>query len=142
MIKWFRKRPDAQSMGRDPVLGARVVLVVDDSATEVHFLKKLLIREGYRVEVASNGREGLEKAKALQPDLIIMDIVMPEMDGFQATRKLHNDEMTQDIPIIVVTSKDQEIDRAWGLRQGARAFLVKPVVAKEFLATVRSMLRD
>ena len=124
------------------MLGARVVLVVDDSATEVHFLKKLLIREGYRVEVASNGREGLEKAKALQPDLIIMDIVMPEMDGFQATRKLHNDEMTQDIPIIVVTSKDQEIDRAWGLRQGARAFLVKPVVAKEFLATVRSMLRD
>lgn len=142
MINWFRKRPDVQGKGENSLLGARVVLVVDDSATEIHLLKKILIREGYRVEIASNGREGLEKARALMPDLIIMDIVMPEMDGFQATRKLHSDEITQDIPIIVVTSKDQETDRAWGLRQGARAFLVKPVAARELLATVRSMLHD
>lgn len=142
MINWFRKWSDPRNIGEDSLRVGPLVLVVDDSITEVQFLRKILGREGFRVEAASNGLAGFEKAKSLKPDLIIMDVVMPEMDGFQATRKLHNDEVTQDIPIIMVTSKDQATDRAWGLRQGAKGYLVKPVVVKELLAAVRAILSD
>ncbi len=116
------------------------VLVVDDSPTELHVLQTTLEKSGYKVEVSSSGEDGLEKARQLKPDLIIMDVVMPGINGFQATRQLHRDQETTEIPIIIVTTKAQESDKVWGMRQGASEYLVKPVQAKELIGAVRAVL--
>ncbi len=112
------------------------ILVVDDSPTERHVISELLVRSGYQVITAENGEEGIEKARREKPDLILMDVVMPGLNGYQATRTLTRDETTKHIPIIVCTSKGQETDRIWGLRQGALDYLVKPVKAVELLAKI------
>ncbi len=112
------------------------ILVVDDSPTERHVISELLVRSGYQVITAENGEEGIEKARREKPDLILMDVVMPGLNGYQATRTLTRDETTKQIPIIVCTSKGQETDRIWGLRQGALDYLVKPVNAVELLAKI------
>lgn len=112
------------------------ILVVDDSPTERHVMSELLVRSGYQVITAENGEEGVEKARREKPDLILMDVVMPGLNGYQATRTLSRDETTKQIPIIVCTSKGQETDRIWGLRQGALDYLVKPVNAVELLAKI------
>ncbi len=112
------------------------ILVVDDSPTERHVISELLVRSGYQVITAENGEEGVEKARREKPDLILMDVVMPGLNGYQATRTLTRDETTKHIPIIVCTSKGQETDRIWGLRQGALDYLVKPVKAVELLAKI------
>ena len=112
------------------------ILVVDDSPTERHVISELLVRSGYQVITAENGEEGIEKARREKPDLILMDVVMPGLNGYQATRTLTRDETTKHIPIIVCTSKGQETDRIWGLRQGALDYLVKPVNAVELLAKI------
>ena len=116
------------------------ILIVDDSPTEAHVLKGMLEKHGFQVETAENGTEGIERAKALKPDLILMDVVMPGLNGFQATRKLSQDVETADIPVIMVTTKDQETDKRWGLRQGADDYLVKPVTAHDLLLRVRAVL--
>lgn len=139
MRKFFRKKTNfenstAQSGGRD------LVLVVDDSPTEQHVLKNILEKAGYKVETASNGEEGITQAKQLGPRLILMDVVMPVLNGFQATRKLSEDPETADIPVIMVTTKDQETDKRWGLRQGADDYLVKPVSAPDLLERVKAVL--
>lgn len=103
------------------------ILIVDDSPTEIHVLTAILEKLGHTVATASNGEEGIAQAKALKPDLILMDVVMPGMNGFQATRQISKDDETANIPIIIVTTKDQETDRVWGLRQGAKDYLTKPV---------------
>ena len=95
-----------------------LVLIVDDSPTEVHIMQKALEQHGFSTIAAADGTEAIRKARELQPDLILMDIVMPGLNGFQATRK---------IPVIMISSKGQESDRVWGLRQGAVDYLVKPV---------------
>ena len=95
------------------------VLVVDDSPTEVHVFQTALERNGYAVEVATSGEEGIATAKKLKPDLILMDVVMPGINGFQATRQLSRATETSSIPVIIVTTKDQETDKVWGMRQGA-----------------------
>ena len=110
------------------------VLVVDDSPTERHVLVELLTKNGYQVITAESGEEGIEKAKAELPDLVLMDVVMPGLNGYQATRTLTRDEATKHIPIIVCTSKGQETDKLWGLRQGALDYLVKPVTGEELLS--------
>ncbi len=112
------------------------ILVVDDSPTERHVISELLVRSGYQVITAENGEEGIEKARREKPDLILMDVVMPGLNGYQATSTLTRDETTEQIPIIVCTSKGQETDRIWGLRQGALDYLVKPVNAVELLAKI------
>ena len=112
------------------------ILVVDDSPTERHVISEQLVRSGYQVITAENGEEGVEKARREKPDLILMDVVMPGLNGYQATRTLTRDETTKHIPIIVCTSKGQETDRIWGLRQGALDYLVKPVKAVELLAKI------
>ncbi len=104
-----------------------LILIVDDSPTEVHVMQKALEKHGFKTASAADGAEALLKAKSMKPDLIFMDVVMPGLNGFQATRKLHADPETREIPIIMVTSKDQETDRIWGMRQGAVDYLVKPV---------------
>jgi twitching motility two-component system response regulator PilH len=115
------------------------ILVVDDSPTERHVLLELLTRNGYQVSTAESGEEGIEKARAELPDLILMDVVMPGLNGYQATRTLTRDEATRQIPIIVCTSKGQETDKIWGLRQGAIDYLIKPVNADELLARIAAL---
>ena len=118
------------------------VLVVDDSPTEVHVFRTALEKNGFAVEVATSGEEGIKVAKSLQPDLILMDVVMPGINGFQATRQLHRASETAQIPVIIVTTKDQETDKVWGMRQGAREYLVKPVNERQLVDTVRSVLAN
>ena len=115
------------------------ILVVDDSPTERFFAVNLLTKAGYEVSTAENGEEGIAKAKAIKPDLILMDVVMPGLNGFQATRTLTRDEDTKDIPIIVCTTKGQETDKIWGLRQGAVDYMVKPLNGDELLQRIKSL---
>ncbi len=112
------------------------VLVVDDSPTERFFLTDLLRKNGYEVITAQNGEQGVALAKSEKPDLVLMDVVMPGLNGFQATRQLSRDPDTQKIPVIMCTTKDQETDRVWGMRQGAVEYVVKPVVAEELLGKI------
>jgi twitching motility two-component system response regulator PilH len=104
-----------------------LILIVDDSPTELHVMQKALEKHGYRTAAAADGAEGVRLAREMSPDLIFMDIVMPGINGYQATRALLNDPDTRTIPIVMVTSKGQQADRVWGLRQGAVDYLVKPV---------------
>jgi twitching motility two-component system response regulator PilH len=115
------------------------ILVVDDSATERYFLSDILIKNGFSVSTAENGEEALLKVKADRPQLILMDIVMPGQNGFQVTRAINRNPETQDVPIIICTSKGQETDRIWGLRQGARDYIVKPVDPQELLAKIAAL---
>ena len=115
------------------------ILVVDDSPTERHVMVELLTKNGYQVVTAESGEEGVTKAKAEKPDLIIMDVVMPGLNGYQATRTLTRDEQTKHIPIIVCTSKGQETDIIWGLRQGAHDYLTKPVNGEKLLAAIAAL---
>ena len=117
-----------------------LILIVDDSPTEIHHMKKALEKEGYDVEAAADGAEAIRKAQEMHPDLIFMDIVMPGMDGFRATRSLANDPTTRAIPIIMITSKSQESDRVWGMRQGAVDFLVKPVTPAQLREKAQAAL--
>jgi twitching motility two-component system response regulator PilH len=115
------------------------ILIVDDSATDRKFLTELLVKNGYKVETAQNADEALAKARQLHPDLVLMDVVMPGQSGFQATRTLSKDEATKKIPIIICTSKTQDTDRAWGMKQGARDYIVKPVSGPELLAKISAL---
>ena len=115
------------------------ILVVDDSPTERHVLVELLTRKGYQVLTAESGEEGIEKAKSEQPDLVLMDVVMPGLNGYQATRTLTRDDATKHIPVIVCTSKGQKTDKIWGLRQGAQNYMVKPINPEELLAKIAAL---
>jgi len=116
------------------------ILIVDDSPTELHVLTTMLTKHGFSVISASNGEEGVERAKTDKPDLILMDVVMPGMNGFQASRQIANDPETSDIPIVIVSTKDQETDKMWGLRQGAKGYVTKPAQEKELISTINSLL--
>ena len=116
------------------------ILIIDDSPTEIFAFTRMLEENGYQAFSAKNAEEGIEKARQEKPDLILMDVVMPGMNGFQATRRLAKDPETSDIPIIMITTKDQETDRVWGLRQGARDYLIKPPTEAEFLARIEAAL--
>lgn len=117
----------------------RTVLVVDDSPTERQFLREVLNRHGYDVVMADNAEEALAKSRQLQPDAVLMDVVMPGQSGFQATRALARDERTKHIPVIICTNKKQETDKIWGLRQGAKGYLTKPVVEAELIAELATL---
>jgi twitching motility two-component system response regulator PilH len=117
-----------------------LVLLVDDSPTELHVMRTALERHGFRTAAAADGAEAVRLAREMIPDLIFMDIVMPGMNGYQATRTLANDPKTRSIPIIMVTSKGQETDKIWGLRQGAVDYLVKPVSPDQLVAKAQSAL--
>jgi twitching motility two-component system response regulator PilH len=145
MIKnFFRKDEGSKEESYTPETGEQkgIILVVDDSPTEVHIFKKILEKQGYGIVVAKDGQEGVEIATKVHPDLIIMDVVMPVLNGFQATRQLKNKEETADIPVIMVTTKDQQTDINWGMRQGADEYLVKPVAPAELLGRIRELLNE
>jgi twitching motility two-component system response regulator PilH len=118
------------------------ILVVDDSPTEVHIFKKILEKQGYQILVAKDGQEGVDMANQVGPDLIIMDVVMPVLNGFQATRQLKNNDKTAAIPVIMVTTKDQQTDINWGMRQGANEYMVKPVAPAELLNKIKALLNE
>ncbi len=120
-------------------MGIKRILVVDDSATERHMLRDLLTKAGYDVVSSENGEDAIVKAKQVKPDLILMDVVMPGLNGFQATRAISRDPETKSIPVIMCTSKSQETDKIWGLRQGARDYVVKPVDRELLLAKIASL---
>ncbi len=117
-----------------------VVLIIDDSPTELHQFQQLLEQNGFETLVADSGEEGIRQAQAARPDLILMDVVMPGMNGFQATRKLTKDPRTSSIPVIMITTKDQETDKIWGMRQGAVEYLVKPVEEKQLVSKINSVM--
>ncbi|QID16900.1 response regulator [Nitrogeniibacter mangrovi] len=115
------------------------ILVVDDSPTERYALSEVLQKNGYQVITAETGEEGIEKSKSELPDLILMDVVMPGMNGYQATRTISRDAATRSIPVIICTTKGQETDKIWGMRQGAFDYLVKPLDHAELLERIRAM---
>jgi twitching motility two-component system response regulator PilH len=117
-----------------------LILIVDDSPTEVHVMTSALEHGGFDVAVAMDGEQAIEMARELKPGLIFMDVVMPGMNGFQATRIISRDPLTCDIPVVMVTTKGQETDKIWGMRQGAADYLVKPVKADDLVAKACSML--
>ncbi|MGE8560574.1 MAG: response regulator [Acinetobacter sp.] len=117
------------------------ILVVEDSPTGMFYFKTILIRHGFEVLEAVNGVEAITMAQAELPDLILMDVVMPKVNGFQATRQITRNETTKHIPIVIISTKDQEIDRVWGIRQGACDYLTKPVGEQQLIDVVNSYLK-
>lgn len=115
------------------------ILVVEDSPTDRKYLTDLLSKKGYTVTTAESAEEALAKVKQLRPDLVLMDVVLPGQNGFQATRTLAKDDSTKGIPVIIISTKGQETDRVWGLRQGARDYIVKPVDPADLLAKIAAL---
>lgn len=120
-------------------MASQKILVVDDSASQRMIVAALLSQQGHTVLMASDGEEAVKKAKSELPDLIIMDIVMPGLNGFQATRAITNDQTTWHIPVILLTSKDMDSDRIWALRQGATAFMNKPLDHAKLIELVNTL---
>jgi twitching motility two-component system response regulator PilH len=114
------------------------ILLVDDSKTELYFLSDLLSRQGFKVRTAENGDEALRRIAEEKPDLILMDVVMPGLNGFQLTRTITRNPQYADVPVIMCTSKNQETDKVWGMRQGARDYVVKPVDPDELIQKIRA----
>ncbi|MEZ5564824.1 MAG: response regulator [Gammaproteobacteria bacterium] len=118
-----------------------LVLIADDSPTDQHILSRALQKEGFETVMAQDGEEAIRLAEQRTPDVILMDIVMPGMNGYQATRRLAQSPSTASIPIVIVSTKTQDADRAWGLRQGAVSYLTKPVSDDDLVAAVRKALQ-
>ena len=114
------------------------ILVVDDSKTELYHLTEVLGKRGYSVRTAENGEEAMRRLVEDKPDLILMDVVMPGQNGFQLTRTITRDPRFADVPVIMCTSKSQETDKVWGMRQGARDYIVKPVNGEELVAKIKA----
>ncbi len=117
----------------------QTILIVDDSPTERYYMTDILVKAGFTVVTAENGEEALIKIKASKPQLILMDVVMPGANGFQVTRSIARDPELADVPVIICSSKNQETDRIWGMRQGARDYLTKPVDPQELLAKIAAL---
>lgn len=117
------------------------VLIIDDSPTETYKLTSMLEKNGHAVITADNGEAGIALAQKELPDVILMDVVMPGLNGFQATRQLTKSPETGHIPVIIVTTKDQQTDRVWGMRQGAKAYLSKPITQEVLMAAMEEVLR-
>ncbi len=117
-----------------------LILVVDDSPTELFVLKKILEKHDHQVITAENGEQALELANSKRPSLILMDVVMPNLNGFQTTRQLTKAPSTHDIPVIIVSSKNQDTDKLWGLRQGAKGYLSKPIDENLLITEINTLL--
>ena len=115
-------------------------MIVDDSPTEQHVMSQALENHGYRTVIANDGEEAISKAQEVRPEVILMDVVMPGMNGFQATRKLSKNPTTASIPVVMVSTKNKEVDRVWAMRQGAVEYLVKPVDPVKLLQAVEAAM--
>ena len=120
-------------------MAIKKILIVDDSPTDRQFLSELLSKNGFSVFTAESAEDAMAKVKQSRPDLVLMDVVLPGQNGFQATRTLSRDQATKSIPIILCTSKGQETDKVWGMRQGARDYIVKPVNQADLLAKIAAL---
>jgi twitching motility two-component system response regulator PilH len=116
------------------------ILIVDDSPSQLLGIKRIVEKLGHETFTAEDGAAGVEAARRELPDLILMDVVMPNLNGFQATRMISKTPETSAIPIVLVTTKDQETDKVWGLRQGARAYVTKPIKEEELIRTLQEFL--
>ncbi|HEU5284171.1 MAG TPA: response regulator [Burkholderiales bacterium] len=116
------------------------ILLIEDSPTDVAVLTQLLERNGHQVLASGSAEDGIAAAKREMPDLVIMDVVLPGMNGFQATRALSRDAATSAIPVLIVSTKDMDTDKAWGMRQGARDYIVKPPREDELIARINAVL--
>jgi twitching motility two-component system response regulator PilH len=136
--KRFFRWPEGRRTIEDPDMPIQKILLVDDSKTELHYLSELLVKRGYAVRTAENGEDAMRRLAEDKPDLILMDVVMPGQNGFQLTRAITRDPRFSKVPVIMCTSKNQETDKVWGMRQGARDYIVKPVDADELVAKIRA----
>ena len=116
------------------------ILIVDDSPSQLVGLKRIVEKLGHQVITAEDGSAGVEAAKREIPDLILMDVVMPNLNGFQATRAISKEPSTANIPVVLVTTKDQETDKVWGMRQGAKAYITKPFTESQLIEVINSLL--
>lgn len=116
------------------------ILIIDDSPTDVRVLTTMLERGGHQVDAVGTAEDGIARVRETLPQLVIMDVIMPGMNGFQATRTLTRDPATAGVPIVMITTKSMETDRVWGLRQGARAFITKPVNEGELMTCINQLL--
>jgi len=126
LSRWFGQSNQSDNIPKMRLRSGLTVLVVDDSRTQVYAMEKMLNAEGVKTYAAENGRQGILMARRVKPDLILMDIVMPEINGFQATRYLSRQEETSHIPIIIVSGTEQGSDKVWGLKLGAKDYIQKP----------------
>ena len=115
------------------------ILLVEDSPTDREQISEILTKNGYKVATAATAEEALAKVKQSAPDLVLMDVVLPGLNGFQATRSLAQDAATKHIPVIICSTKSQETDKVWGMRQGARDYIVKPVSQADLLAKIQAI---
>ena len=116
------------------------ILIVDDSPSQLMGIRRIVEKLGHEIVTAEDGASGVEVAKNTMPDLILMDVVMPNLNGFQATRSITREPSTKHIPIVLVTTKDQDTDRVWGMRQGAKAYITKPFSESELADMIQQML--
>jgi twitching motility two-component system response regulator PilH len=116
------------------------VLIVDDSPSQLLGLSRVVEKLGHVVLTAEDGAAGVEAAKRELPDLILMDVVMPNLNGFQATRQISKEPSTSHIPVILVTTKDQETDKVWGMRQGAKAYVTKPINEAQLTEAIKQLI--
>jgi twitching motility two-component system response regulator PilH len=116
------------------------ILIIEDSPTDTRVFTSLLERNGHEVMAAGSAEDGIEMARSKRPDLVLMDVILPGMNGFQATRALSKDPDTSAIPVIIVSTKGMETDRVWGMRQGAKDYVVKPPNEKDLLARIQTAL--
>lgn len=116
------------------------ILIVEDSPTQMEGLRRVVEGMGHTVVGAEDGDEAVRQARSAQPDVILMDVVMPGVNGFQATRTITRDPTTAHIPVVIITTKDGPADRAWGMRQGARAYITKPVTDGDIVAALNEAL--
>lgn len=117
------------------------ILIADDSATEIFIIKKILEKHNHHIIIAKDGQQAITLTHSEKPNLIVMDVIMPNLNGFQTTRHLSKDPLTSDIPIVIVSSKNQESDKLWGLRQGAKGYLSKPIDEALLMTQVNKLLR-
>ena len=115
------------------------ILIVDDSPSQLLGIQRIVEKLGHETFTATDGAEGVEVAKSVLPDLVLMDVVMPNLNGFQATRTLKREATTTHIPVVLVTTKDQDTDRLWGMRQGAKAYVTKPINPADLINKIRSL---
>jgi twitching motility two-component system response regulator PilH len=116
------------------------ILIVDDSPSQLMGMKRIVEKLGHEAVTAEDGAAGVEAAKTNLPDLILMDVVMPNLNGFQATRAISKEATTAQIPVVLVTTKDQETDKVWGMRQGAKAYITKPITENQLVEVINSLL--
>jgi twitching motility two-component system response regulator PilH len=131
-------RCPAKAIAKEAPMSIQKILLVDDSKTELHHLSDVLGKRGYQVRTAENGDEALRRLSEDKPDLILMDVVMPGQNGFQLTRTITRDPRFSSVPVIMCTSKNQETDKVWGMRQGARDYIVKPVDTEELVSKIKA----